>query len=133
MPKKYRSKIEIMKQILQTANGHSTHKTRLMYSVYLSYEQLKEYLVILVQSGLIERLENTHMYRTTEKGLKFLKLLEELQQELSPTTASNNNDQSTRHDGNINKKKGVWQITAVAQIIGLVILSSFLSLAILFG
>ena len=81
MPKKYRSKIEIMKQILQTANGHSTHKTRLMYSVYLSYEQLKEYLVILVQSGLIEHIEDVNTYKTTEKGLKFLKLLEYMEVE----------------------------------------------------
>ena len=91
MPKKYRSKIEIMAQILETANGHSTHKTRLMYSVYLSYEQLKEYLAILVQSGLIERLENTHMYRTTEKGLKFLKLLEYMEGEFMISSTATNN------------------------------------------
>ena len=93
MPKKYRTKIEIMAQILQTANGHSTHKTRLMFSVYLSYEQLKEYLSTLVQSGLIERIENTHKYKTTEKGLKFLKLLEYMEGELMVSTAAKNNSQ----------------------------------------
>jgi predicted transcriptional regulator len=137
MPRKHRTKTEIIGQIIQAAaNGRTDGitKTRIMYSLFLSYDSLQEYLAILIQNGLLEYLPVPETYRTTEKGLKFLKLLEELQQELSPTTtASNNNDQSTRHDGNINKKKGVWQITAVAQIIGLVILSSFLSLAILFG
>jgi predicted transcriptional regulator len=90
MPKKYyRSKVEIMSQILQTANGHSTAKTHLMYSAYLSYEQLKDYLAILLQSGLIERIENTHRYRTTEKGLKFLKLLEYAEEEFMTTTTAN--------------------------------------------
>jgi predicted transcriptional regulator len=93
MPKKYRTKIEIMAQILHAANGHSTHKTRLMFSVYLSYEQLKEYLSVLVQSGLIERIENTHKYKTTEKGLKFLKLLEYIEGELMVSTAAKNSSQ----------------------------------------
>jgi predicted transcriptional regulator len=85
MPKKYRTKEEILAQILQIANSHGTHKTRLMYTVYLSYERLKEYLAILVQSGLIESIENTGSYRTTEKGLKFLKLLEDMEGELMTT------------------------------------------------
>jgi predicted transcriptional regulator len=136
MPRKHRTKTEIIGQIIQAAaNGRTDGitKTRIMYSLFLSYDSLQEYLSILIQNGLLEYLPVSETYKTTEKGLKFLKLLEELQQELSPTTASNNNDQSTRHDGNINEKKGVWQIAAVAQIIGSVILSSFLSLAILIG
>jgi predicted transcriptional regulator len=136
MPRKHRTKTEIIGQIIQAAANDRTDgitKTRIMYSLLLSYGSLQEYLSILLQNGLLEYLPISETYRTTEKGLKFLRLLEELQQELSPTAASNNNDQSTGHDGNINKNKGVWQITAVAHIIGSIILSSFLSLAILFG
>ena len=97
MPKKYRSKIEIMSQILQMANGHSAAKTRLMYGVFLSYEQLKEYLGILVQSGLIELLEDTQTYKTTEKGLKFLKLLEYMEGEFMTAATTNNPQIKNRH------------------------------------
>jgi predicted transcriptional regulator len=97
MPKKYRSKIEIMSQILQMANGHSAAKTRLMYGVFLSYEQLKEYLGILVQSGLIELLEDTQTYKTTEKGLKFLKLLEYIEGEFMTNSTTNNPQIRNKH------------------------------------
>jgi hypothetical protein len=60
---------------------------------------------------------------TTEKGLKLLKLYQEIQQDLPPTT--NNNNNRTMHDGSINKKKSVWQITANAPIIVVVVLFHF--------
>ena len=85
-----------MSQILYTANGHSTAKTRLMYNVFLSYEQLKEYLAILVQSGLIELLEDSQTYKTTEKGLKFLNLLEYMEGEFM-TAANHNPEIENKH------------------------------------
>ena len=47
-----------------------------MYVAYLSHKQLQRYLPLLVQDELLEYLEATHTYRTTEKGLKFLKIYE---------------------------------------------------------
>src|SRR5438093_4940469 len=69
---KYRSRTDIVSQILDAANGGST-KTRIMYKAYLSYAQLKEYLSILVENGLLELEEEQQKYRTTEKGTKFIK------------------------------------------------------------
>jgi len=40
-----------------------------MYKAYLSYAQLKEYLSVLIENNLIEYLEETQTYKTTEKGL----------------------------------------------------------------
>ena len=56
-----------------------------MYVAFLSYAQLKEYLVLLIQNGLLEYLEATHTYRTTEKGLKFLKIYEKMEELVAET------------------------------------------------
>jgi predicted transcriptional regulator len=56
-----------------------------MYNVFLSYAQLKEYLVLLIQNGLLEYLEGKNSYRTTEKGLKFLKIYEKMEELIAET------------------------------------------------
>lgn len=66
---KYRSRTDIVAQVLNAANGGTT-KTKIMYSAYMSYAQLKDYLSTLVQSGLLE-VRDTE-YRTTPKGFEFL-------------------------------------------------------------
>ncbi len=69
---KYRSRTDIVSQILEAANGGAT-KTKIMYKAYLSYAQLKEYLSVLVENGLLEFEKGTQTYKTTSKGLQFLK------------------------------------------------------------
>jgi predicted transcriptional regulator len=81
---KNRSRTEIVSDILNSANGGAT-KSKIMYKAFLSYGQLKEYLSVLIENTLIEYLDGTQIYKTTEKGLYFLKKYEELQ-ELLPTT-----------------------------------------------
>jgi predicted transcriptional regulator len=63
--------------ILDSANGGAT-KTKIMYKSYLSYVQLKEYLSVLIENDLIENLGGTQTYKTTEKGLNFLKMYNEI-------------------------------------------------------
>jgi predicted transcriptional regulator len=81
---KNRSRTEIVSNILDSANGGAT-KSKIMYKAFLSYGQLKEYLSVLIENNLIEYLDGTQIYKTTEKGLYFLKKYDELQ-ELLPTT-----------------------------------------------
>ena len=69
---KNRSRTEIVALILDAANGGAT-KMKIMYNVYLTYNQLKNYLSVMIENNLIEYLEGTRTFRTTEKGLKFLK------------------------------------------------------------
>jgi predicted transcriptional regulator len=69
---KYRSRTDICSQILDAANGGTT-KTKIMYKAYLSYAQLKEYLSVLIENGLLEYVEGQQLYRTSEKGLQFLR------------------------------------------------------------
>jgi predicted transcriptional regulator len=58
--------------ILDAANGGAT-KTKIMYIAFLSYWQLREYL------------EGTQTYKTTEKGLNFLKIYNEIRELLTTT------------------------------------------------
>jgi predicted transcriptional regulator len=70
---KYRSRTEIAAMILDAANGGTT-KTKIMYNAYLSYNQLNEYMSLLIESNLLEYIEGARTFRTTEKGLNFLKM-----------------------------------------------------------
>jgi predicted transcriptional regulator len=74
---KYRSRTEIVGNILEAANGGAT-KTKIMYKAFLSYVQLKEYLSVLIENNLLEYLDGTHKFKTTEKGLNYLKMHNEI-------------------------------------------------------
>ena len=72
-----RSRTEIVGNILDAAYGGTT-KTKIMYFAFLSYNQLNEYLAILIENNLIEYLEGTKTFKTTEKGLNLLKIHNEM-------------------------------------------------------
>src|SRR5215469_5193902 len=67
-----RSKEEITALILEAANRGST-KTEMMYEAFLTYEKLSEYCTALLESGLIEYQIGERTYKTTEKGLSYLR------------------------------------------------------------
>ena len=75
---KYRSKTEIVSNILDAANGGGATKTKIMYKAFLSYAQLKEYLSVLTENNLLEYLDGTQTFKTTEKGLNYLKINNEM-------------------------------------------------------
>jgi predicted transcriptional regulator len=83
-----RSRTEIVDNILDASNGR-TAKTKIMYSAFLSYKQLNKYLSILIENNLIEYLDGTKTFKTTEKGLNLLKIHDEMA-ELLQTTFKNN-------------------------------------------
>ena len=70
-PMKFRSKTDIMTEVLKAANGGTT-RTKLMYKAFLSYEQLREYLAFLLQKGLLTVDRSGGAFRTTQKGLQFI-------------------------------------------------------------
>jgi predicted transcriptional regulator len=71
---KYRSRSDIVGLLLDAANGGGATKTKLMYSAFISFNQLREYLALLVENGLIEYEEGMRTYRTTEKGMRLLQI-----------------------------------------------------------
>jgi len=60
--------------ILEVANGGGVTKTRILTGAFLSYNQLQEYLVFLIQKDLIRYDKDTQTFKTTEKGLRFLQI-----------------------------------------------------------
>ena len=82
---KYRSRTDIVSQILEAANGGAT-KTKIMYKAYLSYAQLKEYLSVMLENGLIEYVEGERVFRTTSKGLKFMGIYSQIDNLAGPMT-----------------------------------------------
>ena len=88
---KYRSRTEIVSNILEAANGGVT-KTKIMYKAFLSYNQLREYLSILIENNLLEYLDGTQTYKTTEKGLNLLKIHNEMGELLQQSNTINKNE-----------------------------------------
>ena len=80
MVSKYRDVIDIVAQILQSAgHGISVTRTQIMYEVFLSFEELRRYLFLLTEEGLLADHGNGYqqLYKVTEKGIRFLKICDE--------------------------------------------------------
>jgi predicted transcriptional regulator len=75
---RYRSKFEIISQILTAANGGDVTRTRIMYKVFLNSGQSKEFLTTLIERGLLLFDRDTQKFKTTEKGIKLLHAYSEL-------------------------------------------------------
>jgi predicted transcriptional regulator len=74
MPKqlKHRSKTEVISSTLEATNGNRARITEIQFKTYLSYNLLKEYLVQLIQSDLLEYIEGERTFKTTPKGMQVL-------------------------------------------------------------
>ena len=72
-----RSPTEITIQILEVINGYDNNnnegltQTMLMSKLFLSHEQMKEYLALLIDEGLITYDSTMSTFKTTEKGHTF--------------------------------------------------------------
>jgi predicted transcriptional regulator len=80
---KYRSRFTIASSVLRAAQSGSSTKTRLMYSAFLSFGQINEYLTFLLANQLIMRDEVAHTYAPTERGLHFLRMFDEMEKLIS--------------------------------------------------
>jgi predicted transcriptional regulator len=54
-----------------------------MYKAFLSYAQLKEYLTVLLENGLLEYEEGRQFFRTTEKGVRLLQMYNQFDEIMS--------------------------------------------------
>jgi predicted transcriptional regulator len=85
---KYRSRTEIIDSMLRSIRSGAT-KTHIMYRAYMSYAQLKEYLSLLQEKGLISFDQKTQLYMLTEKGLRFMDAYDKIY-ELVPKASERN-------------------------------------------
>jgi predicted transcriptional regulator len=68
-----RSRDDIISDILEVASGGGiATKTGIMFKTFLTHAQMKNYLTYLTQHDLIEYDVGAQIYKTTEKGLRFL-------------------------------------------------------------
>jgi predicted transcriptional regulator len=75
-----RSRMDVISSILEAATNDSK-KTRIMYRATLNFKQMKRYLPLLIRRGLLEKVQtesSRSLYKTTQKGLDFLKKYDEL-------------------------------------------------------
>jgi predicted transcriptional regulator len=79
---KYRSRADIASTILQAAMPGAT-KTRLMYGAFISHAQIQEYLAFLKERQLLSFEEETAQYKVTEKGLRFLRVYDDISEMVS--------------------------------------------------
>ena len=82
---KYRSRIEIIAQILQAVNGSGgITQTQIMYKALLGYAQMKQYLLRLAENALLQYDNTTRTFNITEKGIRFLNICSKINQTQSP-------------------------------------------------
>ena len=82
---------EIQKQNRNCSNDFRSsqwrsNKDKNHVQAFLSYAQLREYLSVLIENNLLEYLEGSQTYKTTEKGLNFLKMHNEIDELLQTSS-----------------------------------------------
>lgn len=87
---KHRSRLEIIALILEIANetnnGHDkATQQKIMYKAYLSYSHLKSYLSLMMENNLLEYFADSRIYKTTDKGIYFLKIYRDLTEVVAMT------------------------------------------------
>ena len=70
---RYRSKTDIIASMLEAARNGGT-KTKIMYSSFLSYHQLRSYLGLVISNNLLAYDSTKELYKTTDRGLGLLDL-----------------------------------------------------------
>ena len=78
-----------MVTILEAANGRWLSKTQIFY-VALSYRWLKKYISFLIENGLLEYNSGNKTYRTTKKGINFVKAYRSINQYFTNSMKTSN-------------------------------------------
>ncbi len=83
MRMKNRTRDDLILAILMAARDGASN-TQLMYKTLSSFRQAREYSLMLVENGLL-RLDSTKRnFTTTEKGLHFCEVYDQMRLELEP-------------------------------------------------
>jgi predicted transcriptional regulator len=87
MKHQYRSKNDIIASILETANGNRVRAAEIQFKAYVSYSILKEYLVLLLESDLLEYVDGERTFKTSPKGMQFLRTYNQMGELVTATNA----------------------------------------------
>lgn len=82
-----RGRNEIFASMLQSAarNKDGTKFTKIMYDSFLSYTQIIRYLKELIDSGFLVNEPDITRYKITERGLRYLNLVDKMDKMLKET------------------------------------------------
>jgi predicted transcriptional regulator len=82
-----------MAEILDVAR-EGVLKTQVMYRANLSFAQLNEYLSLLIDLNLLEAVKKTEktIYKTTNKGLRYLQSYREIRELLKKEKGNNSKE-----------------------------------------
>lgn len=78
---RHRSKVDIVYDILISATVAGAKKTHILYKANISSTQVETYFSALLAHHLLEHahdIDGNRVYRTTEKGLRFIECCEEI-------------------------------------------------------
>ena len=80
---KNRSRADLVASILQVICRGGSTKTKIMYRAYLSYNQLNEYLLFMLEAGLVQHQNGkqgllSSYFVITEKGRRFLDIYDKI-------------------------------------------------------
>ena len=92
MRRQIRSKSERILDILRSIrNCPGTRITQIMFETCIPYNQLKEYLAMMIQSELIVYIKEEKTFKITEYGMHVLELYDEMDRLLVYNLARLNN------------------------------------------
>ncbi len=74
---RHRSRIEILGQILEAANGCFS-MNKIKYKTFLSHTQIRGYLKTLIDNGFLSYDFNSQTYKITKKGMRLLQLYNQI-------------------------------------------------------
>ena len=80
MKTQHRCRSEIIAAILEVANGNRVRTTEIQFKTYLSYNLLKEYIIMLLEKDLLEYLEGERSFKTTPKGIQLLHVCNDMEE-----------------------------------------------------
>lgn len=91
-PRKRRDRLYIIAEILDIAKDGAL-KTQIMYKANLSFAQLNMYIKLLMDTQLIEIVEENRktIYKTTKKGVEYMQSYKEVIETLSSNSNGNTN------------------------------------------
>jgi predicted transcriptional regulator len=84
----YRSRNDIVASILEVANGNRVRTMEIQFKAYISYNLLKEYLVLLLENDLLEYIKGERAFKTTAKGMRFLHTYNQMSEMTMMTNAT---------------------------------------------
>jgi predicted transcriptional regulator len=68
----YRSRLDIIADMLHVVGKEGAKKTQIMYRANLSYKVLTKYLTEVIEAGLVRLQRKERVYVITSKGMEFL-------------------------------------------------------------